>query len=400
MNFLLNISPWLKYKECFILTLALGEVKSFSLFKSVQKKGNVELDRLIDNARDFDLLRDIAIAPKGSPIILSLHGNGVVQRLFHGEVNSFADAIPNINPKDFFSQTTELDNQHVFVSLLRLKTIDQLIDDLNKRGILIRDIHLGFVNIARFKDVLEISSGKLNTSGQYIQIDNGQVISTGKTESAVGTEGDVNNDLHSVALSSAICFFVGQVLGFENRPQKLVNNIKEVIAQKITSLMLKYCLPVLMVLLLINFLLFDSYQKKIDHLSGTLGNASSLKGQIEQLKTTIKEEQNFIRQVSLHGNNQFAFFLDRISSLAVPSIRFEEFSINPIKKRIRDDEIIEYSGGRVVLRGTAKDEETFSGFLVKINQSPYDLKIEKQIYSFNPQKGKAQFELEIIYPER
>ncbi len=401
MNLLLKISPVVKYKKCYILVYVNATGPSCFLFSAILKKGEVELDLMIEDSSDFNLLNDKKLNLKGQPVILSLFGEGVVQRTYRGTVSQLNTIIPNINVDDYHIDSCTYGDDNTFLALFRMGLLEKIIADINKQNVLIGKISLGFVDVVQYKNALLTGKDELFIGGQYVKItdglcETGKKVKTGNEESPAS---EFLKDIEKAAYGNAISFFLNSKGLPGTLSPILLSNLKELIAAKISALLIKYLLPALMTLLLLNFVLFDRFQKKIDQLSGSLSNTENLRKQVEQLKTQIESEKEFYAQTNLHKNKQFALYVDRVSSLSVQGIRFEKLSVNPLQKRIRGNEMIMYKKNEIELKGTADNAECFSEFLMNINSSALNLRIGKQAYFYDKNKGKADFELVLEFPD-
>ena len=401
MNLLLKIAPFVNSRKCFVLVYVQGTEPSYSLFSACQQKGEVKLDRLIENSTELDLLNDRKLKLKGQPVVLSLFGDGLVQRSYKGDIKALNSVIPNINVNAYCLRSCEFANDQTFVALLRLNALEKVVEAINGQNILIGHISLGFVDIVRYQKALSIRDTYLFVGNHYLQFIDGTPCETGKKDPRQTdkmSSPDPFSGLSNAAMGAALSFFLNEWDPGKPLPGKLESNRKELVAAKIHALLINYALPGFLVLLLANFFLFNTYQKKIEGLSGSLGNTTALTGQIEQLKKQIEDEKEFYFQANLHKNRQFAYYVDRIASLSIYGIRFEELSVNPIKKRIRSHERIEYSSGEIVLKGTADHADCFSQFLVNIATSSMQLTIGKQVYFYDKKEGKAKFEVTLGFP--
>ncbi len=397
MNFLLKISAYLKYQECPVLVLTLGKEIEYSLYQVKKKKDDIESDLVIDKATDLALLSDKKYQLQGKPLVLSLHGEGVVQRVYKGNVEDLNSVIPNINLENYYLQSSELDSEKTFVSLLRLETLEKIVHEINELGLLVSNVDLGFRSIIEYTNALTIKEDYLLIGSQYLQLDQGCILETGKRSKLEEIDklpvSNISEATKSAALAVAIDFFLNSIRSKGSQAVQLLNNHRELVAAKINSLILRYVLPVLMGLLFINFFIFENVQEKINLLSADFDGISELSLKIDHLKKQLNDENDFQYQVDLNSIPHFAWFIDRISSKSIPGIRFSEFQINPLKKKIRKDEMIEYYGGDLIIKGITESEDCFSQFLVNLDQSKLGMKIEKQVYFYDKTIKKAKFEV-------
>ncbi|HLN74521.1 MAG TPA: hypothetical protein VK205_14610, partial [Prolixibacteraceae bacterium] len=173
-------------------------------------------------------------------------------------------------------------------------------------------------------------------------------------------------------------------------------NIKELTASRLSTIILYYLGTALFILLLINFILFDHYNSKETQLQEEYQGIANLQNEITQLQSELKVKKQFIEQSNVPENYAFAFYADRLACCAHDGISFSEVAICPVLGKVKKDKVIGFYNNTLHVVGTALNSTTFSIFLEKINQSAWIKKINKQVYVFDNENDNAAFELEII----
>lgn len=402
MNILLKIAPLIRYREIRILVYTLTNSKPvFSLFRATRRKGQVNIESLIDRSSETKLLSDEHYYSPEIPVILSLQGEGLVQRIYSGEPADLNKHIPNIDVKEYLSQYHALDSERTFVALLRKDKLDAVLSQFRDQNIYIGNVFLGYAGFLEFLPSLELKVAKIHAGIHILELDQTRVISVGKSsdnekpelqEDQLKAEG-----CESVALGVAVHWFVHPFDAQEERSLIQPDHLKELTAAKLNRWILRYCFPALLGILLINFLLFNQLQQNLESVELTRSGKKKIALQIERLKKEIGAEKELAVKVNLRVDHVFAYYIDRLAALNVPGIRFEELSVDPVHSKIKANEMIGFSRGSIVIKGIADKSESFGNLLVRLNAADWIGKISKQIYEYDNEFRAAKFEVVLDY---
>lgn len=402
MNILLKIAPLIRYREIRILVYTLTNGKPvFSLFRATRKKGQVNIESLIDRSSEKDLLFDEHYYSPEIPLILSLQGEGLVQRIYSGKPADLNKQIPNIDLKEYFSQYHTLDSERTFVALLRKDKLDAVLSQFRDQNIYIGNVFLGYAGFLEFLPSLELKVAKIHAGIHILELDQTRVISVGKSsdnekpelqEDQIKAEG-----CESVALGVAVHWFVHPFNKQEERSFIQPDHLKELTAAKLNRWILRYCFPALLGILLINFLLFNQLQQNLESVELTRSDKKKIALHIDRLKKEIGAEKELAVKVNMRGDHVFAYYIDHLAALNVPGIRFEELSVDPVHSKIKANEMIGFSRGSIVIKGVADQSESFGDLLVRLNAANWIGKISRQVYVFDNDSHAAKFEVVLDY---
>ncbi len=403
MNVLLKLAPLIRYKEIrvMIYTLTSGRPE-FSLYKAIREKDHLNVECLIENSSQPELLTNKQYHLSAEiPVILSLQGEGLVQRIYTGKPADLNKYIPNIDLRDYLFQYDEPDHERTFVALLRKDKVLSILGELSSQNIFIGKIFLGFAGVIEFIPSLGLNTQKLYAGSHFLEWEHERIVSIGKSDH-VNNSGTADDQLRregskAVATGIAVSFFVHSLEKGAERSPIETNHLKELIAAKLSALILKCLFPVLLGILVINFFVFNELNGKLQSVDLTRKDKEKIALQIDRLKKEIDTEKELAVKLHMTGPHVFAYYFDRLAALNVSGIRFEELTVDPVHPKIRADEMIGFSQGSVVIKGTADGSESFSKLLVQLNTVGWIKKISRQTYTYNQETGKAQFEVVIDY---
>ena len=402
MNILQKIVPFLKFREIRVLIFKqTSEGPCYALYLACRKKGKVEIETIVGYTRNRDTLARQNI-PAGMPVILSFQGEGLVQRIFSGTAEEAVKQIPNFKAGEYVIQHRELDNGRTLVALSRKDRIEKAFEDLRKINILPAALFLGFSGFLKFSGAITVRKSQLIVGTHALQLEEGKVVSVEKTGKVAGdpdkqgpaTDEDVE------AMGTAISFFINGPDRLETRTAIPAINLKELAAARINRSILRYALPGLLAVLLVNFLIFDHLQQQLQASEATRTSRQELTRTVEQLKKEIATEQKFTGNANLGEEHAFAFYADRLAALRTPGIRFTGLTIDPVQGKNRPGEKINIQKGRIILTGSCTNEESFSNLLIGLKNAPWTVEIIKQVYSFSNEARSASFEVEVTYKNR
>ena len=199
-------------------------------------------------------------------MLLSIQGEGLVQRIYDGKIDELTKHIPNIEIKDYVVQQHELTDDRTFVALLRKERMESILNDLYNLKIAVTNVFLGFYGFIEMPDLFSNDEGNLIVGAHYLEIDNKRVVSVGKSnlpDSESQKEALVLKNDETVAIATAIIFFIRPLSQEDSVFSLLENNYKELAAAKLYKVLLRYLLPSVLGILLINFLVFDHLRNEL-----------------------------------------------------------------------------------------------------------------------------------------
>lgn len=402
MNILLKIAPFIRYREVRILvyTLTTGK-QEWSLFKATQKNGQVNIENLTDHSTGTELTGDKPYFPAEIPVILSLQGEGLVQRIYQGKPSELSKHIPNIDIKDYLFQYHALDSERTFAALLRRDKVDFVLSGLREQNILIGKVFLGFAGFIEFAPSLGLDNRRVHTGIHFTELNQGRIVSVGKSDKGEVSEGSSENtiaeDHKSVALGLAVSFFVHSFGPLEGRSSAELDHLKELVSAKLNLRILKCGFPALLGILLVNFLLFNHLQQRLEEVEQTRSGKRKIALQMERLKKEIDSKKQLAETANMRGYPVFAYYIDHLALLNVPGLRFEELSVDPVLSKIKAGEMIGFNRGSIVIKGTADKSESFGDLLEKLNAAGWVKTIPRQVYSYDNESGTARFEVVLDY---
>jgi len=397
MDLLLNISSVLKYRKIGIIRAEKCktgfEISYYQVFK---RRNTVDTCLVQERMASF---KDIPLPAEKIPNILCLQGNGLVQRIIDSGADDIAQSIPNIEPEEYLIQFDELSDSKKLVALFRKEQLAVILDDPELARIPVYGLSLGFAGMLNFIRLFDSRTGEFTCGSNSLLIEGGKITGVEKNRQTDSRQymfaGKERTSGEILALAAALNFYTGrrdegaQLSGLKQQ-------IKEYTAKKLSGYIMKYAGAGLFLLLLINFLCFDHFSKKLNRLNTESQEVVKLQSELKELREDFRQKKQFISQNNVPENYSFAFYADRLASFTAGGIRFSELSVCPVAGQIKEDKVITFRGNILQVKGTSPDPAVFSIFMERINNAKWVSKVNRQIYQYNTEHNNAEFELEIV----
>ena len=403
MNLFLKLSSYITFRQAGVLLYNASPGGAFySYYRVTQTKGQASIAPLVQAKTIGELKEILPFLTSDVPLLLSYQGEGLVQRIYQGKRNELSRYIPNIEPRDYLIQQHEMTDEMTFVALLRKEKMESVLTQLSNLGISVTNVLLGFYGFIKIPELFYQDNGKLIVGAHYLEIENKIAKTVGKSilsDAEPPKEIADKKDHEILAIATAITFFIGQQIPEDSELPILGHNFKEMVAAKFNKSLFKYAGPSILGILLINFLVLDHLRAELQSTELTRTETENMVGQVERLKKEISSEKEFGLKANLGKSHVFAFYADRLAAMNLKGIRFEEISVDPVKTKIREDELIQIDRGVIVLKGIATQADDFGNLLVQLKMVPWISKIDKQVYIFDHDTGSAKFEVVMRYNE-
>ena len=396
MNLLLKISSTISYKKIGII-VAIRKKTDFDIsYYQMLKKGNsVDICYAMEGLKSFD---DIDFQAEKYPTIMCIQGIGLVQRLMTGNYTDLKQNIPNINTEDYLIEFDKANPENRLIALYRKDQIDCILNEKVLGRIPVHNISLGLVNTSRYLKLFPKETKSFEADGNVLVISENEIQEIQKNTTSDDSyylfAGKTRKASEILALSAGLNYFTNK--GWNTHQIKNIEKrIKEYTALKLSTFILYYLGATMFALLLINFLVFNYYNASRETLELESLGVSTIQNEINQLQSDFNTKKQFAQQNNVSGSFAFAFYADRIASLADEGVKFLELSVCPVAGKVKEGKVISFESSLLRVRGNAPSSETYSDFLEKIKESSWVKKLNKQVYTFNNETKSADFEIEI-----
>ncbi|MBN2777698.1 MAG: hypothetical protein JXR36_08650 [Bacteroidales bacterium] len=390
-----------KFKKFIILCLNLKGKSNFSstLFLIEKSRSNLNIEDRIDGFienRDTTRIQSL----NGLPVFIHVSGAGVVTKEYseHLSYNNVQKALPNFNLNDFIVQIDNLENNKSILTVIRKDQIEILLKKADLSELCFSGMFMEVSPVIALCNNFGEKDDIIDFGETSLLIQNGKASGiakgSGKNDSIFFM--DEKRDIQTIfALSCAIHVSLAP-LNYTHSFQQFINGSSEAIYSNYSKLFIKTGLAVILVLLLVNYFCFDSLFTKQNNQALQISTRENMLSQLAEIQTKLNNKQNFILITSLEQSGFSSYYSDQIGLNTTEGIKLTKLCINPLQKKIKTNEILEFKNDVIQLEGKAGSVSSYREFLSNIEHSKWCEKISFQDYHYEPGSKSADFVLEII----
>ncbi|WP_417859365.1 hypothetical protein [Xanthomarina gelatinilytica] len=350
------------------------------------KKKKRQLD--IHFHKKLDSLDNISIQiPKGVGISLVINNDKVLSKkvLFSKDEDSkiIQNAYPNINIHEFYYDILKQKNA-CFITICRKEYVDTLIEDYRKKNLYI--IHVSFGNHV-LNNIREfIGSNEVYTTNALVEIDKEGLNEIFKQSDVKIKEYDINGLKVANAFLLSFAAILNVILpkkkngysNFDSNHHVLLTDFQQ---QRFFSQFLKVGLLFFLIILFINFFIFNHYFNKVSELRQTSQVNETSKQQLISLKENVDKKEKFINDILKSESSKSSFYTNAIMVSLPESISISEFNFQPLIKRIKAEKPIEYEPNILLLKGVSTIKNEISHWISELEVLDWVEKIVITDYS-------------------
>lgn len=344
------------------------------------------------------------------PLILIINGKGIIHRKMDIHENDTALTLlnkifPNANSDEFVIQKTVLNSTQAFVSVIRLNSLTEILDQLvtNK----MTSIAGCFLGPFVINDLLPlIPTDAINNEniivGNYqLQVREQQITEitaasiTDNKNIVVGNENIPQKLL--VAFAGALSWFTGNANGIANAVQ--VNGLKEEFREKQTFQARGWAaLAATFLILMINYLVFNNYWSKNNEMNSQLLLTQSALQRYEKLKTEFAQKKEFLEQNGLLDHSRTSYYADQLAHDLPATIQWTGLNIHPLKKKKASDETetLSFENKRISVSGNCQRSTDLNDWMKEIKKQTWVKDVTLVDYKQENAKEDGVFLMEIV----
>ena len=376
----------------YFFCLLKKEKESISIVKSFNT------DQLVEKELDF---------LQNQSIFLSIDGKGVMhvkEERDEKEIWAIPEKIlPNAEAKDFYIQKF-VDEQFQWLSFARIDIVQSILDRLAASNIFPAKLMLGAFPV---KQVLTLLPNKKEFifhlyRNKWVFL-NGAIDKVEKIEPMESwnrlkiNESLVIEEPYLLPFANALSFFGINTEVEVEELQAVVNNREVFFQKKLFQYGGWSALFIMLILLLINFFLFDYYSTKVNKLSAELGQKEELILKMDSLEQEYEQKKFFFDQSGLSKPIRLSYMADRLAATIPPSIQLESLHINPLKeKKIREGESPNFDIGHIFIKGISNNSTEFNEWIELLDRQEWIKDIQIEFYN-HIEGRKEEFKLRINY---
>lgn len=374
-----------------------GKSPVFNFVTLKQKKEQIDFIKTQENiANVADVVK---AATNKYPLLLHFTGKGILNRKVKNTPNYRHGILMNANLNNFYF-TDYLANETVFSSVIRKDVVEEVIAEFTTEKCQVISISSGpfvaaFLNNILHKKTLHVNNFNLHFEADHL-IDFDKTTPEEHTVNSsiqLGDERIRNSLVTSVAMGAAFFNPTESILLPED--ETIFSANKEEAKQK--NIFTRFGMGMMLfflVALFANYLYLGHLNQVIVDNSIYLEEYQDQLGEISQLEDECNRKEKLLQSSGLLNRNFLSFYLMELGNSIPSEITFDEITIRPLKKEIKQRKKIEFKEHIILLNGRSTTSHILSNWIAEIEEFDWLTKVDILDYSYV--KNEGVFELEMI----
>lgn len=344
------------------------------------------------------------------PIVLVLNIKGIIHRktaqVFSSNQEALSSVLPTANAEDFYIQQHNLAEGNI-LSIVRKSVIAETIAQFKSLDLTVLDIYLGSFLVENiyasivYKDAI-ISTYTHNLSFEKDHLADYQISTTPSIENSLIGDQQISNKL-LVALAAAYQAFA-QPFGQNMAIPQLTTLQEDFLYKRLFRTLGIAILGFFFIGLLINFLLFSSYQEQNNKLNFELGHKELALARRDTLKAQYREKMAVLGdQLQLEGS-KVSFYADQLAASLPSTIQLTTLHIFPALKEdnyAEEGQVPQYQNSTIHLKGQCKGSVFYNNWKHSLEELHWIKSLHNISYkNINEDVGLFELEIEIVLPNK
>ncbi|MBW4970783.1 hypothetical protein KZY98_09965 [Croceibacter atlanticus] len=329
------------------------------------------------------------------PVYLTINTPSILTKIID-DVSSSNKAIvnrafPNIDFSKFKYEILKQKSSSI-VSVCRIQVLENITANLKKHNIIISNISIGISRVDAISKI--INENKLQLSNVSLELLENDIIEVNRLKedeiikSYVIADMTINNS-YLLGFSNIL-----SIVGVSSSISSNLEAVNESIQNSLFNRRFFYyisrsILGFLLLLLLVNFLVFNYYFSKNESLKLTtpLNNAKS--SQLSVLKESVNKKELQVKSIFAPSHTYITYVFDDIAKNIPSDIQLTLMEYQPNASTIRNDKPIIYSKNSLVIKGETISKERFNNWIEVIEKKDVITNLEILNFTFVNDKAST-----------
>jgi len=349
---------------------------------------------IVSAVEDLKELKEAGdILDRDIPVILHIDGWGVLAK-DNGTENN---AIPIDNHEFFFKEYPKPDGSGSYFSIIRTDLLKSIIDFCSSASLNITGLYLGPFNVALLAPFIEerkeIKAGKWK-----VTLNNGCINSFSAEGIENGSVYDIGGDTVTSGLlplyASIVAFFSGE----RENNHLIAKSREEFVFGRLVKYISIGSLSMILILLLLNFFIWDSLRNKNTELTYEVARNEQLLSQLSEKEKEFRVKENLVIQyIGTNSKTHFSWYADKLCSTLPSGIRLTLLDIQPLIKKLKTGIAIEYKNRQIEVEGDARNMSEISDWVKLIDREKWAKQVELISFFTDNDQATGHFKLQIKY---
>jgi len=325
--------------------------------------------------------------PEHRPLILILNTTQTLHKevIITGEQQTLAtvnNAYPNLDENLFLYQLLPLEGS-CWVAIAKKDYVERMVNQLHLLKIFPTHFSLGVMGVQSILPY--ITTPPVVLPDIHFQLENKKIIS------GIPDREDHTDDLtiNGLALDRNSIFGFAAILGRITNETSISNfNLwtlkwqKEQYHARIFSLGLRLIIPLLLGLLMLNFMVFNFYFGKTQDIKATLTTDVVNRVNLETLKQTVMKMEERLASISIANHSKSTYYLDEIAQHLPKELLLSEIIYQPLERTIEKGKAIQIQENQIIIYGESSNSDIFSRWIAALEQIAWVSSVTTMEYNF------------------
>jgi len=382
-----------------ILISAGIKICSSVIHRKGQKISRAGKDVIFTNIEDFYRETDVK-----TPHIISINGKGIISKVIESnltETEIYNSVLPGANHNEFYFQRIRLGNDQMEVSIIKRLVLDSYLDSFKKHEINVIDFFLGVSCLSLIKQqVFTNNTNNTNSAnaGYYnlLLSENGFIsinkVSEESNDNFFQFDNEKVDGTFLIPFANAVSFYANAI-NYSINSNSLNESKKHYVDKQKFDFMLKASLSIFLLLLLINFFVFQFYFDKNVKQKELFSVYQNRISEFENLKKQQQIRSSFYEATGFNDKQYISFYADRFAATVPESITLSSLDCYPATKNENDS--LSFKKRFMEVKGTCKQSLQLNEWLTQIKTQPYVDNAELLDYKTNEISKIGEFQLAI-----
>lgn len=302
----------------------------------------------------------------------------------------FKRAFSSLNINDFYQESLPL-NEGTFLSVVRENYVKSLIKEFTSKKITVLDVLLGTTSIASLLSI--ISYENIFTSNTELLIDSGKMVSI-NSKRFVDCDYEINglriSNQHVLSLSAIVNCYLNKTVNYKS------DQYKEYIEKKKFNLGYKLVLGILFLLVLMNFIYFNSYSSEVNKFTEQLELKKNDKRKLLNLKEKVKKKRKLLSELQSSTSFSIAKYPDQIVYGIPKSVVLKVLLYQSLNKVLKKDKETNFNLKEIEVKGTFNNYIEFTSWIDNLERKAWVKELLELTTEKDKRKNNSNFHILIL----
>ncbi len=363
---------------------------------SAKKKKNEFTDFNFIEATSFSELA--ILLPKNQHCYLIINTDKVLIKeipFIENDQKALAHAFPSLTSTDFYYEILKTKTK-CFVAISRKEDIDFILKEAASQNLEILGFELGFSSLPCLIPLID--EDNIVTSSYEFNALEGEINAFSENK----TQNRLSYSIDDIEVNSNFLLALSGIFNYLTPPNEQSSNFIEEnnnlnTLQKQKNFFKKGMLlgiGILLISLLINFFLFNSYYKNLQTKQEEVQLLKTQKDRYLSKSTIIESKERIVQNILNSSTSKSSFYINQIVAYKPSSILFSEIVFQPLQRTIKADKAIEYTLGEINISGESNDKNTFSNWIETLENFDWVKSVTVTNYGYS-KKNESSFSVNI-----